>query len=53
VASEDVIYSLHRSGFSTGVDLEALVAVSQWISGVLGRRPGSKVTLARAGAGAG
>ncbi len=53
VASEDVVYSLHRSGFSTGVDLEALISVSQWISGVLGRRPGSKVTLARAGAGAG
>jgi len=53
VASEDVVYSLHHSGFSTGVDLEALISVSQWISGVLGRRPGSKVTLARAGAGAG
>ena len=51
VASEDVVYSLHRSGFETGVDLEALVATSQWISGVLGRRPQSKVTLARAGGG--
>lgn len=53
VASEDVVYSLHHSGFDTGIDLEALIAVSQWISGVLGRRPGSKVTLARAGARAG
>ncbi len=48
VASEDVVYSLHRSGFETGVDLGALIAISQWISGVLGRGPGSKVTLARA-----
>ncbi len=47
VASEDVVYSLHRSGFETGVDLEALVGISRWISGVLGRRPGGKVTLAR------
>jgi len=47
VASEDVVYSLHHSGMATGVDLGALVEISVWISGVLGRRPGSKVTLAR------
>ncbi|MFZ5619031.1 MAG: hydroxymethylglutaryl-CoA lyase [Pseudomonadota bacterium] len=49
VASEDVVYSLHHSGFETGVDLDALIQISVWISGVLGRRPGAKVTLARAG----
>ncbi|MFN0024469.1 MAG: hydroxymethylglutaryl-CoA lyase [Parvularculaceae bacterium] len=48
VASEDVVYSLHRSGLETGVDLDALVAISRWISGELGRQPGGKVTLARA-----
>lgn len=48
VASEDVVYSLHNSGFETGVDLDALVETSLWISDILGRRPGSKVTLARA-----
>jgi hydroxymethylglutaryl-CoA lyase len=48
VASEDVVYSLHRSGIETGVDLDALVDISRWISGVLGRNPGGKVTLARA-----
>ena len=47
VASEDVVYSLHHSGFSTGIDLDALIETSVWISGVLGRRPGSKVTAAR------
>lgn len=47
VASEDVVYSLHHSGMATGVDLDALIAASVWISGVLGRRPGAKVTLAR------
>jgi len=50
VASEDVLYSLHHSGIETGVDLDAMIGISRWISGVLGRRPGSKVTLARGAA---
>ena len=49
VASEDVIYSLHGSGFETGVDLDAMVEISVWISSALGRRPESKTTLARIG----
>lgn len=48
VATEDVVYSLHRSGLETDADLDALVEISRWISGVLGRKPGGKVTLARA-----
>ncbi|WP_428407895.1 hydroxymethylglutaryl-CoA lyase [Hyphococcus sp.] len=47
VASEDVVYSLARSGFETGVDLDSLMETSVWISEKLGRKPGSKVTLAR------
>jgi hydroxymethylglutaryl-CoA lyase len=47
VATEDVVYSLHRSGLETGADLDALVEISRWISGALGRKPGGKVTLAR------
>ncbi len=49
VATEDVVYSLHRSGLKTGADLDALVDISRWISGELGRKPGGKVTLARGG----
>ncbi|MCB2098205.1 MAG: hypothetical protein KDE05_11275, partial [Parvularculaceae bacterium] len=49
VASEDVVYSLEKSGIETGVDLDALIDISLWISSILDRRPGSKVTLARAG----
>jgi hydroxymethylglutaryl-CoA lyase len=49
VATEDVIYALHGSGFSTGIDLEKIVEISAWISGELGRKPGGKVTLARRG----
>ena len=47
VASEDVVYMLERSGFATGVDLDKLIETSVWISSELGRKPGSKVTLAR------
>jgi len=50
VATEDVVYSLHGSGFTTGLDLDALIETSVWISEILGRRPGSKVTLAKMGA---
>ncbi|HOP20967.1 MAG TPA: hypothetical protein PK585_12875, partial [Amphiplicatus sp.] len=49
VATEDVVYSLHGSGFATGLDLDALIETSVWISEILGRRPGSKVTLAKMG----
>ncbi len=48
VASEDVIYSFERSGVPTGVDLDAVIESAAWISDALGRRPESKVTLARA-----
>jgi len=42
VATEDVVYMLHGLGVSTGIDLEKLVDIGQWISGVLKREPGSK-----------
>ncbi len=48
VATEDVVYALHRSGLATGLDLDALIDISRWISVELGRAPQSKVTLARA-----
>lgn len=47
VATEDVVYMLHGSGFETGVDLEKLIDISGWISAKLGRTPASKVTMAR------
>ena len=47
VATEDVVYMLHNSGFETGVDLDALIETSLWISETLGRKPASKVALAR------
>jgi hydroxymethylglutaryl-CoA lyase len=50
VASEDVVYMLQGLGIETGINLNALVSVGQFISDYLGRPPRSKVTLALAGA---
>jgi len=37
VATEDLVYLLEGEGVDTGIDLEALVAVSRWLEEVLGR----------------
>ena len=37
IATEDLLYMLDREGVETGVDLDALIAVSEWLGGVLGR----------------
>ena len=38
VATEDLAYLLDGEGIETGVDLDALIAVSTWLEGLLGRR---------------
>jgi isopropylmalate/homocitrate/citramalate synthase len=38
VATEDLVYLLEGEGIETGVDLDAVIAVSEWLEGVLGRR---------------
>lgn len=47
VATEDLVWMLHRSGIDTGVDLDALVATATWISGELGRPVAGHVAGAR------
>jgi len=37
IATEDLVYLLEGEGVETGVDLDALVEVSQWLEVVLGR----------------
>jgi (R)-citramalyl-CoA lyase len=37
IATEDLVYLLHGEGIETGVDLDALVAVAEWLEDVLGR----------------
>lgn len=51
VATEDVLYMLNGMGLSTGVDLDRLAAIGEWISEELGRPNGSKVGKALAGKG--
>lgn len=37
IATEDLVNALHRSGFDTGLDLDALVEASLWLADALGR----------------
>jgi hydroxymethylglutaryl-CoA lyase/(R)-citramalyl-CoA lyase len=37
VATEDLVYVLEREGVQTGIDVDALIAVAEWLAGVLGR----------------
>lgn len=46
VATEDVVFLLHGLGIETGIDLDALVDTAAYISGVLGRKPVSRVANA-------
>jgi hydroxymethylglutaryl-CoA lyase len=46
VATEDVIYMLDGLGIRTGVDLDRLIDIGQWICGLLGREPASRVNRA-------
>jgi hydroxymethylglutaryl-CoA lyase len=50
VATEDLVHLVHSLGASTGVDLEALAKVGEWVSGEIGRQNASsagKAVLAR------
>jgi isopropylmalate/homocitrate/citramalate synthase len=38
IATEDLVYLLHGEGIATGVDLDALVTVAEWLEHVLGRQ---------------
>ena len=46
IATEDLVYLLERSGISTGVDLDALIAASDWLGEQLGRPTPSLVSKA-------
>jgi isopropylmalate/homocitrate/citramalate synthase len=48
VATEDLVYLFHGEGIDTGVDLDALVDVAEWLAGILGRELPGRVY--RAGA---
>ena len=37
IATEDLVYMLEGDGVETGADLDALIAISEWLEGLLGR----------------
>ncbi|MEM9532905.1 MAG: hydroxymethylglutaryl-CoA lyase [Pseudomonadota bacterium] len=47
IATEDLLYALHHSGFETGVDLNSVVETALWLDGVMGKPVPSM--LSRAG----
>jgi hydroxymethylglutaryl-CoA lyase len=47
IATEDLVYMLHRAGFETGVHPDAMVATARWIGELIGKPPVS--SLSRAG----
>ena len=46
IATEDLVYLLERSGVSTGLDLDRLIATSEWLGDLLGRPTPSLVSKA-------
>ena len=38
IATEDLVYILHAEGIETGIDLDALISVSEWLESLLGHR---------------
>jgi hydroxymethylglutaryl-CoA lyase len=52
LATEDLVWMLHGMGIDTGIDLEAMVQTSQWMSGMLGKPVPSRVVTARTAAAA-
>jgi hydroxymethylglutaryl-CoA lyase/(R)-citramalyl-CoA lyase len=37
ICTEDLVYMLHGEGVETGIDLDALISVAEWLEGQLGR----------------
>ena len=37
ISTEDLVYMLHGEGVETGIDLDALIGVAEWLEGVLER----------------
>jgi hydroxymethylglutaryl-CoA lyase/(R)-citramalyl-CoA lyase len=38
ICTEDLVYLLHGEGVETGIDLDQLIGVAEWLEGVLGRQ---------------
>ena len=38
IATEDLVYLLTGEGVETGIDLDALIRIAEWLEGLLGRQ---------------
>jgi hydroxymethylglutaryl-CoA lyase len=47
IATEDLVWMLHRAGFETGIDVPAMIEAGRWIGEKIGKPPVS--SLSRAG----
>lgn len=46
IGTEDLVYMLERAGFTTGYDIEALIATAKWMSGLLDKPIAASVSRA-------
>lgn len=46
IGTEDLVFMLERAGFETGYDLDKLIEIGAWASGLLGKTPAASVTRA-------
>jgi len=46
IGTEDLVYMLERAGFSTGYDLDQLIATAQWVAALLGKAPTAALSKA-------
>jgi isopropylmalate/homocitrate/citramalate synthase len=46
VATEDVVYALHRMGVDTGIDLDSLIDTALWLGESLGKTMPSALSKA-------
>jgi hydroxymethylglutaryl-CoA lyase len=47
IATEDLVWMLHRAGYRTGIDLDGMIDAGRWIGERIGKAPVS--SLSRAG----
>jgi hydroxymethylglutaryl-CoA lyase len=46
VATEDLLYMIHRMGFETGISIEGIMETARWLEGSLGTPMPAMVTKA-------
>jgi hydroxymethylglutaryl-CoA lyase len=47
LATEDLVWFLHRNGYETGIDLDSVIETANWIADNLGRKPAGHIATTR------